>query len=133
MNNPKVWPLLAICIASIATPLLLNAQQLTKTIAPPPEPQKYDQGEAPGVTIHKPGEGPADITEKHEQGRVTEVKVNSARSTYYMKSQPQAGLLESNDGSVRGAQWQIKKFDLGQKPYNEGEAAQSTAIQDCRH
>ena len=133
MNNSKVWPLLAIYIASIATPLLMNAQQPTKTIAPPPELQKRDEGEAPEVTIRKSGEGPADITEKREQGRVTEVKVNSAGSTYYMKPQSQDGLLGSNDGPVRGAQWQIKEFDLGQKPRKESEAVQPTTIQDCRH
>ncbi len=62
MNNSKVWPLLPICIASIATPLLMNAQQLTKTIAPTPELQK------------------------REQGRVTEVKVNNAGSIYSRSS-----------------------------------------------
>ena len=126
MNKSKVWQLLAICIASIATPVLVNAQQPPQTVAPPPpELQKLDEGEAPAVTIRKPGEGPADITEKREQGRVTEVKVNSGGSTYSVKPQSQAGTLGPNDGPVRGAQWQIKEFDLGQKPRKEGEAAQT--------
>ncbi len=125
-NKSKIWQLLAICIASIATPLLVHAQQPPKTIAPPPpELQKLDEGEAPAVTVRKPGEAPAEITEKRDQGRVTEVKVNSAGSTYYVKPQSQAGTLGPNDGPVRGAQWQIKEFDLGQKPRKEGEAAQT--------
>lgn len=129
MNKSKVWQLLTVCIASLATPLLVAAQQTSqpsKSIAPPPpELQKLEEGEAPSVTVRKPGEAPGDITQKTEQGRVTEVKVNSGGSTYYVKPQSTAGTLQPGDGPVRGAQWQIKEFDMGHKQRKEGEAAQA--------
>lgn len=131
MKKSKFWQLLAVCIASLATPLLANAQQAAqqtsqqpaKTVAPPPELQKLEEGEAPAVTIRKPGEGPNDITQKSEQGRVTEVKVKSGSSTYYVKPQSTAGTLQPGDGPVRGAQWQVKEFDMGHRQRKEGEAA----------
>jgi hypothetical protein len=126
MNKSKAWQLLAVCIASLATPLLVNAQQAAKTAAPPPpELQKLEEGEAPAVSVRKPGERPADMTQKREQGKVTEVKVTSGGSTYYVKPQSQAGTLQPGDGPVRGAQWQIKEFDLGKKARKEGEAVQA--------
>lgn len=129
MNKSKVWPLLAICLASLATPLLASAQQATppaKTIAPPPpELQKLEEGEAPSVTIRKPGEDNGDITQTRQQGRVDEVKVKSGSSTYYVKTPSQAGTLGPTDAPPRGAQWQIKEFDLGQKIRKPGEAVQS--------
>ncbi|WP_211460794.1 DUF2782 domain-containing protein [Collimonas silvisoli] len=130
MNKSKVWQLLAVCIASLATPLLVNAQQSAQQPAknaapPPPELQKLEEGEAPAVTIRKPGVGPAEITQKREQGKVTEVKVTSGGSTYYVKPQSQAGALQPSDSPVRGAQWQVKEFDLGQKAHKPGEAVQT--------
>jgi hypothetical protein len=131
MNKSKVWQLLTVCIASLATPMLVSAQQAPqppKTVAPPPpELQKLEEGEAPAVTVRKPGETPGDITQKTEQGRVTEIKVNSGGSTYYVKPQSTAGTLQPGDGPVRGAQWQIKEFDMDHKQRKEGEAAQADA------
>jgi len=130
MNKSKVWQLLAAGIAVLATPLLVNAQQASQFPAknaapPPPELQKLEEGEAPAVTIRKPGEGSGEITQKREQGRVTEVKVNSGGSTYYVKPASQAGTLQPGESLPRGAQWQIKEFDLGQKAHKPGEAVQT--------
>jgi hypothetical protein len=129
MNKSKVWPLLAICLASLATPLLASAQQATppaKTTAPPPpELQKLEEGEAPPVTVRKPGEDNGNITQTRRQGRVDEVKVTSGGSTYYVKTPSQAGTLGPTDAPPRGAQWQVKEFDLGQKAHKPGEAVQS--------
>ena len=52
---------------------------------PPPRLERLEEGDAPAVTI--PGGGPAEksITEKREQGRVTEVEVRTGRSTYVVK------------------------------------------------
>ncbi|AMO93695.1 hypothetical protein CFter6_0977 [Collimonas fungivorans] len=129
MNKSQVWQLLAAGIVSLATPLLVNAQQAPQpsrnAAPPPPELQKLEEGEAPAVTIRKPGDEPAGISQKREQGRVTEVKVESGGSTYYVKPGSQAGTLQPGDSIPRGAQWQIKEFDLGQKARKPGEAVQS--------
>lgn len=128
MNKSKAWQLLAVGLASIATPLLGHAQQPARTVAPPPpELQKLEEGETPAVTIRKQGGGANEITEKREQGRVTEIQVKSGGSTYYLK--PQEGGAEVPGTlpttPVRGAQWRIKEFDLGQKHRKEGEAMQT--------
>lgn len=129
MNKSKVWHLLTVCLASFAMPILVSAQQAplpAKTAAPPPpELQKLEEGEAPAVTIRKQGEGNNNITETRQQGRVTEAKVKSGGSTYYVKPPSQAGTLQPGESLPRGAEWRIKEFDLGQKVRKPGQAVQS--------
>ncbi|MFC5476238.1 DUF2782 domain-containing protein [Paraherbaspirillum soli] len=124
MNKSKVWQLIAAGLASIATPLLVHAQPAAGNAAPPPpELEKLEEGVAPATTPRKPGEAKPKITEKREQGRVTEVKVETGGSTYYLKPQQVGNSVPGDTPSApaRGAQWQIKEFDLGRKLHKPGE------------
>ncbi len=110
---------LALFIAFCATPLVTSAQQVQQT--PPPQLEPLEEGEAPAITIRKgeggdegEGEGGPQITEKREGGRVTEIKVRSGNSTYYLNMNDQAGNAQPGDvqSASRPAQWRIKEFDL---------------------
>ena len=96
---------------------------------PPPRLERLEEGDAPAVTI--PGGGPAEksITEKREQGRVTEVEVRTGRSTYVVKPLNPAGSALPGDaqtGSNRAAQFKVKEFDL-QRPEDLKPQAQPAA------
>ena len=91
-------------------PLLADAQQ-------PPKMEKLEEGEAPAITIRKP-DTEKKITEKREKGKVTEVKVQTGKSTYYLKPNEAAGNAVPGDAQSnqnRGAQWSVREFDLGRK------------------
>lgn len=85
---------------------------------PPPRLERLEEGEAPAVTI--PGGGPSEksITEKREQGRVTEVEVRTGRSTYVVKPLNPAGSAlpgDAQSSTNRAPQFKVKEFDL-QRP-----------------
>ena len=77
------------------------------------------------------------ITEKFElegykargiklQGKVTEVKVHSGKSTYYVKPNDPAGSAlpgDAQSSTNRGAQWQVKEFELGNQNQSVGAEA----------
>ena len=105
MRLSTIW-----LILGCAVPLLGNAQQPSKL-------EKLEEGDAPAVIIRKP-DTEKKITEKREKGKVTEVKVQTGKSTYYLKPNEPAGAAlpgdaESNEN--RGAQWSVHEFDLGRK------------------
>lgn len=79
--------------------------------------EKLEEGEAPAITIRKP-DTEKKITEKREKGKVTEIKVQTGKSTYYLKPNEPAGAALPGDAQSnenRGAQWSVKEFDLGRK------------------
>ena len=91
--------------------------------------QRLEEGEAPAVTIRKSDSGKK-VTEKREQGVVTEVQVQSGKSSYKLKQSAGAGNAAPGDAqsnSVRAAQFTIKEFDLGRKPVEE--AKEDTSLQ----
>jgi hypothetical protein len=96
----------------------------------PPKLEKLDEsGDAP-ITVTAPA-NEKKITEKREQGKVTEVKVTTGKSTYYVKPNTPAGSAVPGDltGSAnRGPQWKVMEFDLGKKKKDpkEQEAADDT-------
>lgn len=111
------------------TPLLLSVLPLVFAVSvpvfaqqrpfadapPPPQLERLEEGEAPAVTI--PGGGPAEksITQKREQGRVTEVEVRTGRSTYVVKPlNPSGSALpgDTQSSTNRAAQFKVKEFDL---------------------
>jgi hypothetical protein len=118
-------PTFRLSIASIAAllPMLAAAQQ---TPPPPPQLEKLEEGEAPAITIRKE-DSQRRITEKKEGGRVTEIKVQSGKSTYYLKPNEQPGNAQPGDAQsniTRPAQWKVLEFDLGgtvkQAPESQG-------------
>ena len=104
----------ALAALAAALPLLAAAQQ---TPPPPPQLEKLEEGEAPTITIRKDDGQRSKITEKKEPGgRVTEVKVQSGKSTYYLKPNEQLGNAQPGDAQsniTRPAQWKVLEFDLG--------------------
>lgn len=118
MRLPSAWITVASALAACAMPLLVSAQQ-------PPVMEKLEEGEPPAITISPPDTG-KQITEKRQQGKVTEVKVKSGKSTYYLKPVDPAGSAMRGDGQsdeMRAAQWPVLEFDLGLKKKKAAEAA----------
>ena len=115
MRTSKFWSLITISVAAIATPLIVGAQSTppSKDFAPaPPQTQRLEEGEAPAVTIRQP-DTQKKITEKKSQGKVTEVKVQTGRTTYYAKPNDPAGSAMRGDGQSdtnRPVQFEIGKF-----------------------
>jgi hypothetical protein len=91
--------------------------------------EKLEEGAAPVPAATAGSKAPArQITQKREQGVVTEVQVKDGKSTYYLK--PYA------PGSVAGAaqsetthtpQWKILEFDWGRPPEDKKATAQGAA------
>ena len=121
MRTSKFWQVLVLSLLAHATSV--SAQ------TPPSEPPKLEKLEemtdAPITVTTQPGSGSEKkITEKREQGKVTEVKVKSGHSTYYLKPNTPAGSALPGDavGSAnRGPQWQVLEFDLGKKKKSQQE------------
>ena len=101
---------------------------------PPPQLEKLEEGEAPAVTIPGGGQPERSITEKREQGRVTEVEVRTGRSTYVVKPLNPAGSALPGDTQAntnRAAQFRVKEFDLSKpedlKPQAQPQVPQAPA------
>lgn len=103
-----------LCTGLAGMPVLAQAQTAN---AAPPTMQRLEEGDAPAVTI-RPSDTGKKITEKREQGVVTEVQVKSGNSSYKLKQNAGAGNAAAGDAqsnTVRAAQFTIKEFDLGRK------------------
>ncbi|HEX2530385.1 MAG TPA: DUF2782 domain-containing protein [Burkholderiaceae bacterium] len=107
---------LLVALAACAMPFTALAQQSGETRKDaPPQLEKLEEGEAPAVTIRKP-DTEKKITEKREKGKVTEIKVKSGKSTYYLKPNEPAGSAlpgDAQSNANRAPQWQVKEFELG--------------------
>ena len=135
MRTSTLLHICAVCISAqmLSAQLLpAYAQAPTKNVAPPPPKlEKLEEGEQPAITIAPPDSG-TKITEKHEQGKVTEVKVKSGKSTYYLKPNDPAGSAARGDlesDQIRAAQWPILEFDLGRKKVNPKEVEPPQTLQ----
>jgi hypothetical protein len=107
-------PLLALCLLAHAGAALA---QSTPSSAPP-KLERIEEGSDTPITVTPPKGATRKITEKKEGGRVTEVKVQSGKNTYYMKPNVPAGNAQPGDaqsGAIRAPTWQILEFDLGKK------------------
>lgn len=90
--------------------------------------QRLEEGEAPAVTIRQP-DTKQKITEKKSQGKVTEVKVQTGKSTYYAKPNDPAGSAMRGDGqsdTTRPVQFKVGEFGPPKNKQAE-EAAQTLA------
>ena len=114
----------------------VHAQQLRERAEAPPPPQleRLEEGAAPAVTIPGGGQPERSITEKREQGRVTEVEVRTGRSTYVVKPLNPGGSALPGDTQAntnRAAQFKVKEFDLSKpedlKPQPQPQAIQAPA------
>ncbi len=101
------------------------AQQTPATPAPtqkpseaPPKLEVIEAGSDTPITVAPRKQGGAKISEKKVGGVVTEVKVQSGKSSYTMKPNTPAGNAHPGDGqssALRAPQWTVMEFDLGKK------------------
>src|SRR3954469_7496678 len=63
----------------------------------PPKLERIEEGSDTPITVTPPKGANRKITEKKEGGRVTEVKVQSGKSTYYMQPNVPAGNAQPGD------------------------------------
>lgn len=107
-------PLMALCLLAHAGAALA---QSTPSSAPP-KLERIEEGSDTPITVTPAKSANRKITEKKEGGRVTEVKVESGKSTYYMKPNVPAGNAQPGDAqssAIRAPQWKVMEFDLGKK------------------
>lgn len=111
-----------------------HAQQPRGRADAPPQLERLEEGEAPAVTIPGGGQPERSITEKREQGRVTEIEVRTGRSTYVVKPLNPAGSAlpgDTQSNTNRAAQFKVKEFDLSKpedlKPQPQPQAAPAPA------
>jgi hypothetical protein len=120
--RPSLPPLLAASLLALFTlgaslqPAAAQQSQPSQRndAPPPPRLEKLEEGEEPAVTIRKPAERKTE-EKRAPGGKVTEIKVTSGNSTYYLKPNEPAGSAQPGDQegmSNRGAQWEILQFDL---------------------
>ena len=95
------------------------------------EPPKLDRiepgSDVPATTI--PPKERTRITEKKQNGQVTEVEVQSGPSRYIMKPNVPAGNAQPGDAqssAIRAPQWQVMEFDFG-NPKKQGATEQPVA------
>lgn len=106
--------------AIAAVPLFSIAQD-----GPAPQPpglQAIEETEEPAITIRKP-ESEREITERRDNGRVTEIKVKSGKSTYYLHPNDPPGNVMRGDvmsDTVRPAEWKVHRFDRAKPKTEEG-------------
>jgi len=129
MRNFRIWFIAAACVTAIA-PFSVYAQQAAATSAPPPpELQKLDDGNEPGITI-RPSEGEQKITEKRQSGKTTEVKVQKGKNVYTVRPNDQVGSVLPGDTqatSTRPAQWVVKEFGKKKPPVERNAPAAQPA------
>jgi hypothetical protein len=129
MRTPKLWHFVTACVAAFATSLPVAAQQPATIAPPPPRLEPLEEGEPPAITIRKPDEQ-GQITEKRAPGgKITEIKVTTGNSTYYLKpNDPPDSVPGDAYYTMRAAQWEVLEFDLGPRPEQlQAEAAAAAA------
>lgn len=124
--RPSYFRNIAALAALVAIPLCSLAQE--QLAPPPPQLQQLEEDDQPAITIRKP-EAEREITERRDHGKVTEVKVRSGKSTYYLHPNDPAGSAmrgDSQSDAVRPAEWVVHEFDLGRNKAEEaGEGQES--------
>ncbi|MES2148225.1 MAG: hypothetical protein V4508_00390 [Pseudomonadota bacterium] len=115
MLRTTAFPKLA-ALALLAVAGLAQAQKSPSSA--PPKLERIEEGSDTPITVTPPKASERKITEKRENGVVTEVKVKSGKSSYIMKPNVPAGNAVPGDAqssAIRAPQWQVMEFDLGGK------------------
>jgi hypothetical protein len=122
MKLAKVCSLAVLCLAASVAPAWVAAQQpaapAQTPAPPPPQMENLNEVDAPEVIIKTPSEErQKTITERREQGKVTEDKVESKNSTYYLhpKTIGTSVTGAADSGPATNPTWNIKEFDWGGK------------------
>lgn len=112
---------LFLCCAVFAAAPFAMAQDTEKGTQPAEELELIDEVEQPTITIRKP-DATKEITERKEHGVVTEVKVQTGVSTYYLyPNKPLGGAFDDVTSKHRPAMWRVHEFDMtGQRADQTG-------------
>lgn len=84
----------------------------------PPKLERIEEGSDTPITVTPKAKSDKKVTEKKEQGKVTEVQVQSGKSHYVLKPNTPPGSALPGDAmaaKVRAPQWQVMEFDIGNK------------------
>ena len=123
MLRPSSAPaLLALCL--LAQVGLTQAQTQQPPSEAPPRLERVEEGAQTPVTPAPGRRGETKVSEKREGGRITEVEVNTGKSTYTMKAPPPGSVMQQGDitgSTLRPPQWKVMEFDIGKKKQAEGE------------
>ena len=117
------WQLSAVCLLAYASSAGAQQTPASAASSAPPVMEKLEEGQPEATIKPKPGTEKK-ITEKREQGKVTEIKVQTGKSTYYMTPNVPAGnavVGDAQSSAIRAPQWQVMEFDLGQKKKKQAE------------
>jgi hypothetical protein len=106
------------CLTTLTLCLLAHggiaaAQQQPPSEAPPKLERIEPGSDVPATTVQPRGR--TRITEKKQGGVVTEVEVQSGKSTYTMKPNRPAGNAQPGDAQsslIRPPEWKVMEFDL---------------------
>jgi hypothetical protein len=125
MRTSLFRPLLVLSLSALTA----AAGAQTPPPSTPPKLERLEEVPDAPITVTPKSESEKSVTEKREQGRVTEIKVKSGKSTYYLKPNNPTGTVMPGDAmsgtATRGAQWRVTEFDIGgkKKKTKEEEAA----------
>jgi hypothetical protein len=124
MRTSGFWSLVTLSAAILAAPIASAQSNVPPAPSAPPPPQTMtlDEGQAPAVTINPP-DTQKKITEKKSQGRVTEVKVQTGRTTYYAHPIDAPGAMS---GDAQSPISQPVQFEIGRfgPPHDKPQASE---------
>jgi hypothetical protein len=128
LRTSSIWKIFSLCL--LAHLSLAQAQQ-TPSSAPPKLERIEEGSDAPITIAPKASRGQAKIVEKKEGGRVTEVTVQSGKSTYIMKPNIPPGNAQPGDAessAIRAPQWKVLEFDIGKKKQKERQEEAAASV-----
>jgi len=156
MRTDQIFRIATLSLAALLVPALVSAQQVQPVeekpadkaaekpapkatdkggkaaAAQPAEPklEKLEDSEPPNLKIGKPVGAPkVTVTEVKDDVHGRESKVESGKSTYYVRPNEQVGTAlpgDTQSTTNRGAEWKVMEFDLGSKKKKEEEKSDST-------
>lgn len=112
----SVMALSALTLALTAPAAVVQAQQSAPSAAPPQLEILDDVNDTP-ITINSKPAQRNEVQEHKQQGKVTEVKVTSGPSTYYLKPNPNPQGGDIPGRNLSGPQWRVMEFG-GKKKTN---------------
>jgi hypothetical protein len=122
-------PFLLLSVVSLANSAFAQNQPAAPSQTPPTL-ERLEEGQQPGVTIRQQEGNKGTADTRDPSGAVTETKVKTGSSTYYVRPNRPAGSAQAGDlqsSGNRAAQFQVKQFDLGRKKeHKPGDTPQTT-------
>jgi hypothetical protein len=127
MRTSTVFKATFLCLLAHAG--IAIAQQAASSA--PPKLERIEEGSDTPITVTAKPKAEQKVTEKKEQGKVTEVQVQSGKSHYVLKPNTPAGSALPGDAmasKVRAPQWTVLEFDIGKKKQKEKEEDSAASV-----